>query len=338
MGYDEHSRYHNPSGDQHHPVQNAATLALKWTFPVVGFPPGSPRHRRGQGVRAGHRRHVRDRSRARHAGVERAPISRARPRSRMHDGAIYVHTPAADLYKLKATDGTTVWGPVQDLRQRAGRRRHVVADRGGRQGDGRPLGRAGRDRHGRARSWPLAWPRAAACSRPTARPGRWPGATTRCLACRARTARWSGRAWWWMWPPAPSTRRRATTGTWRARTRTRSTRSSLAPAHSCGRSRYARATCGAYGRGRGQDTDFGAESDPGRGRGRKIIAGGDKGAAFWALIPMTGEILWKRENLSMALHPATGGILNNGAFDGTRTSTWCRTSRRWARTSMRSTR
>ena len=72
------------------------------------------------------------------------------------------------------------------------------------------------------------------------------------------------------------------------------------------------------GGGEGQDTDFGANPIVAEFGGRKMVAGGDKGSVFWALNPMTGEILWKREGLSMMHNPATGGILNNGAFDGTR--------------------
>src|SRR5262249_23247297 len=55
--------------------------------------------------------------------------------------------------------------------------------------------------------------------------------------------------------------------------------------------------------GGGQDTDFGANAIVAEFGGRKIVAGGDKGSAFWALDPMTGEILWKREDLSAGHNP-----------------------------------
>jgi outer membrane protein assembly factor BamB len=51
--------------------------------------------------------------------------------------------------------------------------------------------------------------------------------------------------------------------------------------------------------------------------GQKIVASGDKGSAFWALDAATGMVLWQREGLSAGFNPATGGVLNNGAFDGT---------------------
>jgi polyvinyl alcohol dehydrogenase (cytochrome) len=66
----------------------------------------------------------------------------------------------------------------------------------------------------------------------------------------------------------------------------------------------------------GTDTDFGANPILATVDGRKIVADGDKGSSFWALDRETGEILWNHEALSATHHPAYGGVLNNGAFDG----------------------
>ena len=49
---------------------------------------------------------------------------------------------------------------------------------------------------------------------------------------------------------------------------------------------------------------------------RKVVAAGDKGAAFWVLDRATGEIVWSKENLSSSHNPSNGGVLNNGAYDG----------------------
>ncbi len=63
----------------------------------------------------------------------------------------------------------------------------------------------------------------------------------------------------------------------------------------------------------GPDTDFGANpivTD-------NMVAAGTKNSAFWAFDKATGNIMWNRENLSPSRSAAQGGILMNGAFDGT---------------------
>jgi polyvinyl alcohol dehydrogenase (cytochrome) len=67
-----------------------------------------------------------------------------------------------------------------------------------------------------------------------------------------------------------------------------------------------------------QDTDFGANPILADFGGKKLVAAGDKGAAFWALDRETGDILWSRPDLTSSHAPANGGMLNNGAFDGKR--------------------
>jgi glucose dehydrogenase len=66
------------------------------------------------------------------------------------------------------------------------------------------------------------------------------------------------------------------------------------------------------------DTDFGANPIIAEIGGTPVVAAGDKGGEFWVLNRDTGAVLWSRENLTTSNSPAYGGVLNNGAFDGTR--------------------
>jgi polyvinyl alcohol dehydrogenase (cytochrome) len=65
------------------------------------------------------------------------------------------------------------------------------------------------------------------------------------------------------------------------------------------------------------DTDFGANPILAQSEGRDIVAAGDKGSAFWAVSRDTGEMLWSHTDLSANHTPNNGGVLNNGAYDGT---------------------
>jgi polyvinyl alcohol dehydrogenase (cytochrome) len=71
---------------------------------------------------------------------------------------------------------------------------------------------------------------------------------------------------------------------------------------------------------RGPDADFGAnpilfEGEVG-GETRALVGAGQKNGMFWALDRKTGDVVWQRE-LGRG-SPLTGGVLNNGAFDGER--------------------
>jgi polyvinyl alcohol dehydrogenase (cytochrome) len=71
---------------------------------------------------------------------------------------------------------------------------------------------------------------------------------------------------------------------------------------------------------RGPDADFGAnpilfEAEIG-GVVREMVGAGQKNGMFWALDRVTGEAIWERRLGSGS--PLTGGVLNNGAFDGER--------------------
>jgi outer membrane protein assembly factor BamB len=65
-----------------------------------------------------------------------------------------------------------------------------------------------------------------------------------------------------------------------------------------------------------QDTDFGANPILAEIDGRKIVAAADKAAAFWALDRTTGEVLWSRDKLTPAHSSLCGGVLISGAYDG----------------------
>jgi polyvinyl alcohol dehydrogenase (cytochrome) len=65
----------------------------------------------------------------------------------------------------------------------------------------------------------------------------------------------------------------------------------------------------------GPDHDFGVHPILIEYGGRKLVAAGQKSGSFWMLDRATGEILWEQK-LTKASHPAYGGVLNNGAFDG----------------------
>ncbi|HKP63524.1 MAG TPA: PQQ-binding-like beta-propeller repeat protein, partial [Polyangiales bacterium] len=65
-----------------------------------------------------------------------------------------------------------------------------------------------------------------------------------------------------------------------------------------------------------EDTDFGANPILAEIDGRRIVAAGNKAGAFYALDRDTGEVLWSREQLSPTHGATFGGVLMNGAFDG----------------------
>jgi hypothetical protein len=69
--------------------------------------------------------------------------------------------------------------------------------------------------------------------------------------------------------------------------------------------------------GTGEDTDFGANPILAEVNGKSVVAAGDKGGAFWMVARDSGEILWSRKDLSAAHSASNGGVLMNGAFDGT---------------------
>lgn len=67
---------------------------------------------------------------------------------------------------------------------------------------------------------------------------------------------------------------------------------------------------------RGPDADFGANPILFEGGGRKLVGAGQKNGLFTAVDRATGDVVWQRKLGPGS--PLTGGVLNNGAFDGRR--------------------
>jgi outer membrane protein assembly factor BamB len=314
MGGDHRNHYNNPV-ERELGVANAKDLKLKWSFEVGGFPPGSPLVVDGAvyvmatgGTYAldlddGSQRW----SRADIAGT--ASVAYA-------DGFVYVHSSRAQLYKLNASDGTTVWGPVRsyELPTCDGTSSPVVArDKvlvGHSCGAAEVTGNADQD---------------------VARGG------VDAFAIADGTRQWtywtvpeSGENGAMVWSTVGIDLEEgvvyATTGNnytllgensdsihaidletgarvWKHQVRegdvwSRGSKTFVAPT------------------GPSIDTDFGANPIIADVNGRKLVAAGDKASAFWALDRATGEIVWSRDALSARHSPAYGGVLMNGAFDG----------------------
>lgn len=67
---------------------------------------------------------------------------------------------------------------------------------------------------------------------------------------------------------------------------------------------------------RGPDADFGANPILFTAGDWKLVGAGQKNGMFWVLDRATGAVVWQRKLGPGS--PLTGGVLNNGAFDGTR--------------------
>ena len=313
MGYDERSRYHNPA-ETRITKANAATLKLKWTFTVSGFPPGSPAIAEGKVfVLATGGLYAIDLEK----GTElwkRMDITGTASVA-YHDGSVYVHAGNADLYRVKASDGTNVWGPVRtyDNAQADGMSSPIVAGKlvmVGHSAEAAEIDSAGAleaDRKAArggvfaadVETGQMAW-------RYYTVPGA-PGENGAMVWSSVAVDVGAGMVYattgnnWDVGGPNSDAFHAVSlmsgTGMWKKQVRAGDVWALMVP-------------------GGGQDTDFGANPIIAEKDGRKMVAAGDKGSVFWALDPMTGEILWKRENLSASHNPATGGVLNNGAFDG----------------------
>jgi polyvinyl alcohol dehydrogenase (cytochrome) len=314
MGYDERSRYHNPAETRITPA-NAATLRSKWVFTLAGYPPGSPAIAEDTVfVLATGGLYAIDLE----TGMQRwaRPEIAGTSSVAYHDGAIYVHSQRADLYRLNASDGTTVWGPTRtyDNAQADGTSSPIVA--GGLVMVGHSAEAAEIDSSGMLEA-----------DRKAARGGVFAAdIETGQMAWRYDTVPPGGAGengamvWSSVAVDVGAGMVYATTGNnWDVGGPNSDAFHAIALATGAGMwKKQVRAgdVWSLMIGGTGQDTDFGANPIVAEKDGRKMVAGGDKGSVFWALDPMSGEILWQREGLSAAHNPATGGVLNNGAFDG----------------------
>jgi polyvinyl alcohol dehydrogenase (cytochrome) len=311
MGYGASNGYFNP-GEKTLTVDNAKDLSEQWRFTVAGFPAGVPAIGEGKvfvtatggtyGVSFATGKMI----------WERDDIM-ATASPAYEDGAVYVHTITANLYKLKASDGTTVWGPIRTyaLATCDGTSSPILAD--GKVLVGHSCGGAevsGGDDQAVARGGVEAFSTADGSS-----------------AWTYYTVPESGENGAMVWSSVAvdleagvvfaGTGNNYTMGgehsdsihaidlatgerKWFTQVRTGDTWS--VGSNSMGAN--------------GPDDDFGANPVLADVGGQKIVADGDKGSSFWALDRETGQVLWSRLSLSATRTAATGGVLNNGGFDG----------------------
>jgi outer membrane protein assembly factor BamB len=314
MGYDERNHYHNPSETSLSPA-NAANLELKWTFTVAGFPPGSPVIAEGKVfVLASGGLYALD-----FAGGEQVWLRddlTGTSSAAYADGAIYVHTGAAELYKVKASDGTTVWGPVKTYDNEAadgmsspiiGLGKVIVGhsaeaaeiDITGRLANAQRAARGGVFAAD-LETGEMAW-RYATIAEDAAENGAMVWSSVAIDAKGGSVFATTGNNWNTMGPNSDAFHMLdAATGAkmWVHQVRTTDLWNI------------------ANGTGTNRDTDFGANPIFVELDGKRIVAAGDKASEFWALDAATGMPLWSRSELSSSHSEPNGGILNNGAFDG----------------------
>lgn len=309
MGYDAHNHYWSP--DETISVDNAGTLEEKWRFQITGYPPGSPAIADGKvfvlatgglyainladGSEAWKRMDI--------AGTSSVAYA---------DGFVYVHAgPGAQLHKLDATDGTTVWGPV------------TTYDHPGADATSSPIVGGGLVMVGHSSSNEVAAPS-----------NEIQEATLGgVFAADVETGE---EAWHYFTTELPQNGAMVWSsvgidlelGLVYASTGNNYTVAGddSDAIHAIDITNGERSFATQVREGDqwvlrlagSQDTDFGANPIIADVDGKKLVAAGDKGSAFWAIDRVTGEILWSRENLTTSHTPNNGGVLNNGAFDGKR--------------------
>jgi outer membrane protein assembly factor BamB len=314
MGYDERNHYHNPA-ETSLSVDNVAELELKWSFTVAGFPPGSPIIAEGKvfvlatgalyaiDLTSGEQVWARDDI----AGT--ASVAYA-------DGALYVHSGVAELYRVKASDGSTVWGPIKtnDAEAADGMSSPIVA--GGKVFVGYSAEAAEIDLSGRL-----------SAAQRAARGGLFAAdAQTGAVAFRYNTvepdaAENGAMIWSSVGVDVEAGTLIATTGNnWNTLGPNSDAFHMLDLATGAKLWVHQVRTTDlwtiANGTGTNRDTDFGANPIVLSWEGKRVVAAGDKASEFWALDAETGTPLWSRTELSSSHNEPNGGILNNGAFDG----------------------
>jgi len=308
MGYDANNNYFNPK-ETKLSVANAAMLKEKWRFMVQGYPPGTPVIGEGK---------VFAMSTGGTYGIDLATGMKVWERTDIvgtasaayENGFVYVHafTPP-NLYKLKASDGTTVWGPIQSNPNSDcdGMSSPIVA--GGMVVVGHSCGtiEIGGGDVTTARGGAEAFDTETGMKK-------WVYWTV------PETGENGAMVWSSVSIDADAKVVYAATGNnysvqgensdaihaidmmtgtrkWKQQVHNNDTWSLLlAPT--------------------GPDTDFGANPILATVGGKKVVGNGDKGSFFHMFDRETGQVLWSRGNLSTARNQANGGILMNGAFDG----------------------
>ena len=310
MGYDSNNWYFNPS-ETKLSVQSAPMLQEKWRFQVTGWPPGTPVIGEGKvfvmATGATHAIQLADGKPAwtRTDLPGTASIAYA-------DGYVYVHGYAGpSLYKLKASDGTTVWGPVAS-------NPNTACD-----GMSSPIVGMGMVVVGHSCGMVETSPDSSVISK--ARGG------VEAFDTESGTRLWqyytvpeSGEDGAMVWSSVgidlASKVVFAATGNNYSLQGENSDALHAIDAIS-GERKWKTQVHGDdtwslfLARG-GPDTDFGANPIIAEIGGKQVVADGDKGSNFYMFDRETGAILSMREKLSASRNQANGGILMNGAFDG----------------------
>jgi polyvinyl alcohol dehydrogenase (cytochrome) len=307
MGYDETNSYHNPH-ETILSVESAPMLKEKWRFTVAGFPPGSPVVAEGKvfvmATGGTYAISLADGSKI----WERTDIAGTASLA-YENGFIYAHDVAAELYKLNASDGKTIWGPVRsnEVTECDGTSSPIVGN--GIVATGHacgPLEMDGYD-HTKARGGVEAFDIETGERKwvyftvpETGENGAmvWSSVAIDTAASMVFAA--TGNNYSVQGENSDSIHAiDVTTGmrAWKTQIRDSDTWSlRRAPT--------------------GPDYDFGANPILGVFEGRQIVADGDKGAVFHVFDRMTGEVLMEREALSSSMSATHGGMLMNGGYDG----------------------
>ncbi len=304
MGFDERNWYFNPN-ETTLTTANAGSLVQKWSFTIAGFPPGTPVVAEGMVfVMATGGTYAIDLE----SGTEVWSNTNLRGSASLayEPGFIYAHDEAAQLWKLNAADGSTVWGPVKADAQTGcdgtsspilGGGLVVVGHSCGvreiGQGGGAAGARGGVEAHSTtdgSKVWTY-W------TVETGEDGAMVWSSVGIDVAGGTVFATTGNNYTMGGANSDAIHAldlNAGTLKWKTQVRTGDTWSiPVAIA--------------------GPDTDFGANPIVLDG----AVAAGDKGSAFWSLDKNSGSILWSREGLSAARDQAHGGILMNGAYDGT---------------------
>jgi polyvinyl alcohol dehydrogenase (cytochrome) len=313
MGYDETNTYFNPNEKTLSPA-NAKKLVELWRFQVAGYPPGTPVVGDGKVfVMATGGTYAIDEKTGEQVWANTEIIGTAS--AAYADGAVYVHSaPGTDLYKLDAKTGDIKWGPVATYNQ------------GACDGTSSPIVAGGMVFVGHA------------CGTVEAT-----GAAEDLAASRGGVEAFdadSGDHVWTYWTVPDENKGKedgamvwstvtvdvdggavyAATGNSYSMTGEHSDSihaMNLKDGNKQWHTQVREGDIWSLGaQPGGPDTDFGANPILAEVGGKKIVADGDKGAAFWAMDRATGQILWSRPDLSASRDQAHGGMLMNGAFDG----------------------
>jgi outer membrane protein assembly factor BamB len=310
MGYDANNNYHQPN-ETELKVDNVRDLKEQWRHKVDGFPAGSPVIVDGKVfITATGGMVAVDLDTGRELWTQ--PVAAATSSPAYKDGFLYVHASSgASLYKLDANDGSIVWGPIAtypDSSAADGTSSPVIA------GDKVLVGHS-------------TYGEVATDARTTAHGG------VEAFSLEDGTRLWSyltcegdetgAMVWSTVSVDLKSKTVFATTGNNYVAAGAGSDAFHAIDLETGERKWVTQVRQGdawtIYNDNASDpmaDTDFGANPILAQSEGKDIVAAGDKGSAFWAVLRDTGEMLWSHPDLSANHTPNNGGVLNNGAYDG----------------------